>query len=527
MARARRALLTLMVVLFGCASGAAEADELRIGLLTEPTSLDPHFHNLTPNDSALSHIYERLVMPDEKGELHPALAQSWSRTDDKTWRFNLRPNVKWHDGKPFSADDIVFTFERAPAVPGSPSNYASAIKGRTVRKIDDLTIDIVTAAPDPLLLHNLARVMIVSRGVRGAKTDDFNSGKAAIGTGPYKFAEFVRGEKLVVARNDSYWRGNPLWDRIILKPIADDQARVAAVVAGDVDMIEDVPTAALTRLKDDAKIEMVQAVTQRVIYLHMDQFRDATPFIKAKDGSPIANPLRDKRVRLALSKAINRDAIVARVMSGAAIPAGQFLAPGFFGTSADLKPTAYDPEGARKLLAEAGLPLGFKLTFHSPNGRYANDVKVADAIAQMLQRSGIDATVEALQPAQFFARASSGDNGKPEFSIILAGRSSGTGEVSDSLNALVHSFNAATGAGAANRGRYANPDVDTLIEAAQATIDTAQRAELLAQAGVLAMSESAIVPIYYPVQTWAMRKGLLYKPRADEFTLGSEVTVTK
>ncbi len=524
MAGARQALLVVLFVLAGIAHGAAATADLRIGVLSEPTSIDPHFHNLTPNDSALSHIFERLVAADEKGELIPALAQSWSQPDDKTWRIKLRPGVLWHDGAPFTADDVLFTFERAPAVPDSPSSYASAIRGRTVRKIDDLTIDIVTELPDPLMLNNLSRIMIVSRGRgKNAKTADYNSGKAAIGTGPYKFAEFVPGERLVVVRNDAYWGDRPRWDRISLKQIADDGMRVAALVAGDVDMIEDVPTAQVNRLKEDAKLEVVQAVTQRVIYLHMDQFRDSTPYITGKDGAPLANPLRDAKVRLALSKAINRDAIVARVMGGAAIAAGQFLAPGFFGTSSILKPTAYDPEGARKLLAEAGLAQGFKLTLHSPAGRYANDVKVAQAVAQMLQRVGIDTVVEALAPGQFFARATSGDKGKPEFSVILAGRSSGTGESSDSLNALVHTVNPATGAGAANRGRYSNRDVDTLIEGAQGTIDDAKRAQLLGQASLLAISDTALIPIYYPVQTWALRKGLTYKARADEFTLGTGV----
>ena len=525
MARAPQALLGVIFVWFGLALSAAAAEELRIGLLAEPTSLDPHFHNLTPNDSALSHVYERLVMPDEKGNIQPALAQSWSQLNATTWRFRLRGDVLWHDGKPFTADDVVFTFERAVSVPGSPSSYASAVRGRAIRKVDDLTLEITTAKPDPLLLNNLARVMIVSRAAgRGAKTDDYNSGRAAIGTGPYKFSDFIRGERLTVIRNDAYWGGKPKWDKITLKPLGEDQARVAALVSGDVDIIEDVPTALLGRLKDDPKVELVQAVTQRVIYLHMDQFRDSTPFITARDGSAIANPLRDKRVRLALSKAINRDAIVARVMAGAAIPAGQFLAGGFFGTSASIKPTAYDPDGAKKLLAEAGLPLGFKLTLHAPAGRYTNDVKVAEAIAQMLQRSGIDTTVVTMQPAQFFARATSGDKGAPEFSVILAGRSSGTGDVSDSLSALVHSVNPASGAGAANRGRYSNPDVDTLIEAAQSTLDTQQRSELLMQASVLAIAEAAIIPIYYPVQTWALRKGLSFAPRADEYTLGLSVT---
>ena len=524
MARARYAVLAVVFACIDFASCAAIAENLRIGLLAGPSSVDPHFHNLTPNDSALSHIFERLVTADEKGGLIPGLAVSWSQPDEKTWRFKLRPGVVWHDGKPFGADDVVFTFARAPTVPDSPSSYASAIKGRTITKIDDLTVDISTASPDPLMLNNLARLMIVSRANgKGAKTADYNSGKAAIGTGPYKYAEFVAGDRMSVVRNDAYWGAKPHWDRIILQPMPDDQKRVGALASGEVDMIDDVPTSDLSRLKEEAKFEIVQAVTQRVMYLHMDQFRPVTNFITAKDGTQILNPLLDKRVRLAFSKAINRDAIVARVMGGAAIPAGQFLAPGFFGTSPALKPTAYDPEGARKLLAEAGLPVGFKLTFHTPAGRYTNDVKVAQALAQMFQRIGVDATVEALPPGEFFARATSGDKGKPEFSIILAGRSSGTGEVSDSLNALVRTVDAATGAGAANRGRFSNGEVDALIQSAQSTIDATQRALILMQAGALAISEGAIIPIYYPVQTWALRKGLTYRARSDEYTLGTEV----
>lgn len=525
MARARSALLTVFVVAFCVACGAAKGEDLRIGILAEPTSIDPHFHNLTPNDSALSHIYERLVAPDASGAFVPGLAMSWSQPDDKTWRFALRPGVTWHDGKPFSADDIVFTFQRAPNVPDSPSSYASAIKGRQVRKIDDLTIEIATTLPDPLMLNNLARIMIVSRANgKGAKTADYNSGKAAVGTGPYKFAEYVPGERLTVVRNDAYWGGKPLWDRVILRTIRDDPQRVAALLAGDVDLIEDVPSADIGRLKDDTKFLLVQAVTQRVIYLHMDQFRPVTPFVTAKDGAQILNPLRDVRVRLALSKGINRDAIVARVMGGAAIAAGQFLAPGFFGTSPELKPMAYDPDGARKLLADAGWPAGFKLTFHSPAGRYTNDVKVAQAIAQMYQRIGLDVTVDALPPAQFFARASSGDKGQPEFSMFLAGRSSGTGEISDSLNALVHTYIPTAGTGAANRGRYSNADVDRQIDAAQTMIDPLERARELMQASALAIADVAIIPIYYPVQTWVLRKSLSYKARADEWTLGMDVT---
>jgi peptide/nickel transport system substrate-binding protein len=436
----------------------------------------------------------------------------------------LRPGVTWHDGRAFTADDVTFTFERAASVPNSPSSFASAIKGKTVRKIDELTVEFETAAPDPLMLFQIARIMIAPHSkIKALKTEDFNSGKLAVGTGPYRYAEFVPGQQMTIVRNDAYWGTKPKWERIVLKPIADGAQRVAALAAGDVDLIEDVPTTEIGRLKNDPKTDIVQAVTQRVIYLHMDQFREVTPFITARDGGEIANPLRDKRVRTALSKAINRDAIVARVMGGAAIPASQFLAEGFSGTSSVMKPMAYDPEGAKKLLAEAGFPNGFKLTLHGTAGRYTNDIKTTEALAQMFQRVGLETTVVSLPAAEFFARASAGDKGRPEFSIIMAGRSTDTGEVSDSLNALVRTTDAATGAGAANRGRFSNVNVDTLIGAAQATIEPAQRAELLAQASVLAISEGAIVPIHHPVRTWALRKGLTYTARSDEFTLGMGV----
>ncbi len=515
---------TVMATVTVPIAAAASERDLRLGLMAEPTTLDPHFHNFTPNDSALSHIYERLIQVNDKGELTAGLAESWSRTDDLTWVFKLRAGVLWHDGRPFTADDVVFTFGRAADIPGSPSSFASAIKGKAIRKVDDLTVEITTPAADPLMLHQVARIMLVPRAkTRTVKTEDFNTGAAAIGTGPFKLLEFTPGTQLVLARNDNYWGEKPQWERVFLQPISDGMQRVAALAAGDVDGIEDVPTADISRLKGDPKVELIQSVTQRVIYLHLDQFRETTPHITARDGTAIPNPLRDKRVRLALSKAINRDAIVARVMGGAAIPASQFLADGFSGTASALKPTAYDPEGAKKLLAEAGLAQGFKLTLHGTIGRYTNDVRIAEAIAQMLQRIGIETTLVSLPAAEFFARASSGDKGRPEFSIILAGRSTDTGEVSDSLNALVHTTNAATGAGAANRGRFSNADVDTLIDAAKAAMDPKARAELLAQASVLAITEGAIIPIHHPVRTWALRKGLTYRARADEFTLATGI----
>jgi len=286
-----------------------------------------------------------------------------------------------------------------------------------------------------------------------------------------------------------------------------------------VDLIEDAPTADIARLKNDPNVEVSQTVSRRVIYFHMDQFREETPYITAKDGAKIKNPLLDKRVRLALSKAINRNAIVERVMEGVAIPAGQLLADGFFGVSPNVKPPAYDPEGAKKLLAEAGYPNGFKMTIHGPNGRYTNDVKILEAVAQMFTRIGVETTIEALPPAVYFNRASTGANGLPEFSFILVGWGSDTGETSSPLKTLLGTFNKETGFGAANRGRYSNPELDKLIAQALATVDDAKRQDVLAKAVELAMEDVGLIPTHYQINTWASKKGLKYEARADEYTL--------
>ncbi len=501
------------------------AQDLKIGLSAEPSAMDPHFHNLTPNNSLLGHIFERLVDFDETDKLVPGLAESWKLVNDTTWEFKLRGGVKFHDGSPFTADDVIFTFERAPNVPNSPSSFASSVRGKTIKKIDDLTIQISTAAPAPLLANDLTSILIISKkNGDGAKTEDYNSGKAAIGTGPYAFGTFVPGDKIELKANAAYWGKKPPFATVLLKPIKTGPSRVAALLAGDVDVIEDVPTADIERLKKDPKVALAQSVSRRVVYFHMDQFRDESPFITAKDGSKIKNPLRDKRVRQALSKAINRDGIVSRVMEGVALPAGQLMADQFFGTSPKLKPVAFDAEGAKKLLAEAGFPNGFKMTMHGPNGRYVNDVKIIEAVAQMFTRIGIEASIETLPPAVFFSRASAGAGGQPEFSFILVGWSADTGENSSALKPLVGTFDKDKGTGTANRGRYSNAALDKLIADALATVDEKKRGEILAAASELAMEDVAVIPSHFQITTWATRKGIKIQARPSEYTVISGVT---
>lgn len=504
---------------------SAFAQDLRMALSAEPSSMDPHFHNLTPNNALTSHVFERLVHFDEKLTPIPGLALSWKAVDDKTWEFKLRPNVKWHDGSPFTADDVIFTMERAPNVENSPGSFALYVKGKTFTKVDDLTVRVTTAEPYPLMPNDMATIAIISKKhATGAKTDDFNSGKAAVGTGPYKFSEFVKGDRYVLVRNDDHWGGKQKWAKVTIRPIKTGPSRVSALLAGDVDVIEEVPTTDIARLQGDAKVAVGQGLSNRVIFFHMDHWRDETPFITANDGSKIKNPLKDKRVRLALSKAVNRTAIVDRLMEKAAVPASQFLADDFFGVSKKLKVEAFDPEGAKKLLADAGFPKGFKMTLHSPNGRYINDARMAEAVAQMFTRIGVETKVETMPPAVFFNRASAGAGGNPEFSFILVGWGAGTGEVSSPLKSLVATFDKVKGMGTANRGRYSSPVLDKAIADALATVDDAKRADLLAKASEIAIEDVAVIVSHYQLNTWASRKGLKYVPRGDENTVAMSVT---
>lgn len=496
------------------------AQDLRIGIQAEPSSMDPHFHNLTPNNQMARHIYEPLVFMDEKQAPIPGLAVSWRTVDDLTWEFKLRTGVKFHDGSDFTADDVIATWERAPNVPRSPSSFGAYIRGKTLEKVDSHTIRIRTATPYPLMVVDLAQFGIIPKACKDTTTEDFNAGRCtAGGTGPYRFVSFTPGNQTVMARNDSYWGERQPWARVIWRPMSADPTRVAALLAGDVDVIDVVPTADIARIRSDNRLSLTSEISARVIYFHMDHFREESPFITAKDGSKIKNPLRDVRVRRALSMAINRPAIVERIMEGQAVPAGQLLDERFFGTSKNLRPTAFDMAGARRLLAEAGFPNGFKMRMHGPNGRYTNDTKIIEAVAQMFSRIGIDTEVETMPPANFFSRASQGAGGLPEFSFILVGWSAGTGETSDSLKALLATFNREKGMGATNRGRYSNPEFDRVVEEALATVDDAKRGALLARASEIAMNDVGLIPTHYQISNWAKRANLTMVGRTDEYTL--------
>ncbi len=530
-AAARRVVLIASVAIglaFGLTAGAndARAQELVLALSTPITSIDPHYHNLTPNNALARHYFDALISTDEFQNLVPGLAVSWRTVNETTWEFKLRKGVKWHDGSAFTAEDVLATLKRAPNVPNSPASFAAFIRPIIeATAADPHTLILKTAKPHPLLAIEISNVMIVPKVIaETAKTEDFNSGKAVIGTGPFKFVEYKSGDRVVLARNDAYWGPKPAWAKVQQRMISNSAARVAALLAGDVQLIENVPTTDTENLRANKNLRLGEVVSNRLIYLHMDTGREKnSPFIRTKDGKPMeANPLRDVRVRKAISMALNRDAIVDRVMEKMAVPAGQLLPEQFFGTSKRLKPEKFDPEAAKKLLVEAGYPNGFQITLHAPNNRYINDEKIAQAVAQYLTRIGIDTKLESMPSAIFFTRGT-----KLEFSFMLAGWSSSTGDTSSPLRSLLGTFDPAIGSGSANRGRFSDPGLDAMVSTALTQVDDTKRGMLLAAASEKAVALLGLIPVHYEVSVWGMRKNISYKARADQYTLAQDVKPAK
>src|SRR5882672_4600352 len=443
--RLLRALLAASI-LWACATRAAD---LRIGLAADVTSVDPHFLNLQPNVNIGWHVFDALTHVDENARLIPGLAVSWRAVDATTWEFKLRRGVRFHDGSEFTAEDAVFSIERTLQVAnGQFPTFTRRIVAKEIP--DPYTLRLKTAAPYAMVPYDLDSVFVVSKkAAAGARAGDFDSGRAMIGTGPFRFVRFARGDRVELARNESYWAGKPAWDRVVFRIVPTDGARLAGLLSGDLDLIEQVPTADLQRIQRDGRLETAQKVSWRTIFFHLDQHERA-PGLTDKAGKPLArNPFRDARVRRALSQAIDRQVIAERLMDGAALPASNLVSPPVFGYAADLKPDVYDPQGAKRLLAEAGYPDGFAMTLSATNNRYVNDEQIAQAVAQMLARVGIRVRVEAFPVNVYLPKGAKGD-----FAFAMLGWGSFSGDLA--LRSLVATADAKRGFGAFNWSGYSN-----------------------------------------------------------------------
>ncbi|MBP6019477.1 MAG: ABC transporter substrate-binding protein [Burkholderiaceae bacterium] len=518
-------LSALVVGLLG-GSALAQARDLTIALRSEPSSMDPQFHSLTPNTQLSETLFDPIVRTDANAKPIPSLAESWT-VDGDVWMFKLRDGVKFSDGSPLTANDVVFTYDRVPKVPNSPSSYSLYLSTvAKVEAVDPLTVKITTKGPSPVLLANLSMVPIMSATAaagaapEGKTTVELNRGDGLVGTGPYKFVHWKRGAEIVFERNEHYWGDKPDWDRVIYRPITNPAARVAALLAGDVDVIEDPPTDDLAKLKQNTELYVQETPSVRIIYLALNQGQEVPPGMTGTDGK---NPLADQRVRQALSLAIDRKAIVERVMGGAAQAAANLLAYPAFGTSEKYAKAAdVNVDQAKALLAQAGYPQGFSISLGSPAGRYTNDQRIAQVVASMWARIGVKAEVNTMAPPVFFKQRDA-----YAFSTYLAGWAVSSGEMLNPLKALVVTKDPKLGLGTTNWSKYSNPELDKLVIDASQTLDEDQRSVLLQEASSLVMEDYGILPLQFELSVWAMKKNVHYAGRSDQMTLAQYMTIAK
>jgi len=515
--------LAALSVLLGAATvalpvSAQSISTLKLGLAADITSLDPHYVNAAPNIGLAHHIFETLVDVDANGQLYPRLATSWTAVDDTTWEFTLRKGVKFHDGSDFTAEDVVFSLDRPATLINSPGPFTSYTKQITSKQIvDPYTIRLKTATAYGALPLDLSSIYILSKkNAQKVTTEELNAGNSVIGTGPFKLVRFQSGNRVELTRNEHYWGTKPEWQQVELRILPNAAARLNALLAHDVDAIEGVPPADLQKLKQNDQYQVLQRTSWRTLFWTLDQYRDSSPEITDKAGKPLAkNPLKDVRVREAISKAINRQAITERVLEGVGTPASNINAPGVLGYNKSLTVEGYDPVGAKKLLAEAGYPDGFALTIHGPNNRYINDQQIVETTAQLLAKIGIQAKVDTQPLTVYLPKAKAN-----EYSIALLGW--GSLATDFTLRTLVGTPDPQTGWGSWNWGRYSNPQVDTLVKQALAAVDQTRRDALAQQAAATALKDYAVIPSHHQYATWAVRKGLNYQGRLDEFSFAEQ-----
>ena len=521
-----RPLHYLIASLLLALAPVAAAADLVIGRASEHSSIDPLFSRTGTNYSTSGAMFERLVMNDANNQLQPALAVSWRSLDPTTWEIRLRDKVKFHDGGDFTAEDVVFSFERARNVPNSPASFAGALASiANMRALDRLTVQVKTAQPVPTLIEQIGRVFIMSKkAATGLATADFNAGRGVVGTGPFRFVEWLPGQRLVMKRNPDYWGPKPDFETVTLRFIPKDAARIAALLAGDVDMIDEVSPDGAKQLTTGGRTQVFSIASTRLIYLALDSDRDKTPFVTDVNGKPLdRNPLKDARVRRAISLMIDRRLIVDRLLDGSGEPAGQMVPAGIGGHEPALVPPKQDVAQAKKLLAEAGYPNGFGVTIHTSSDRFARDSDLAQALGQMLARGGLKVNNVLAMPYNVYATAAT----KREFSVFIFSFGTTTPDSTIGLQNVLATYDRESGMGTFNRSRYSNPQFDAALRRSLTEFDDRKRLAALREATRIAFEDVGIVPLYWPVVHWAAKKGVAYEARRDESTLAQKARLAK
>lgn len=505
--RAARALVACALLAL---AAAVPAQSLRLASAFDPNSLDPHSLALLYQSRVVTQIYEGLVNRDREFKLEPSLAVSWQQQDAKTWRFNLRPNVRFHDGTLMTADDVVFSIERALA---KTSQRMFQLRGVTgARKVNDMTVDVQLSAPDAVLPQKLWLVAIMSKawsvkhGV--AQPQDYNAKQEtyavrnANGTGPYRLKSYEPDRRVELTRNADWWgwgakeSGNVQEAHYVV--IQSDATRLAALASGEVDFVIDPPFQDVARLKQGRTMKVVETVDIGTQYLGFDQHRKQ--LTSGEAGEPKGNPFLDLRVRRAIYQAIDVDLIIGKVLRGQAVATGAHLSPLVDGALPELeKRLPHDPQAARALLKEAGYGDGFAVTLDCVNVTYR--AAVCQAIAAMLAQVGIRVNFQPSPSALFFPRLTQATSSFFEF-----GWSPGV-DAWTPLNSLVRTYDGA-GSGQFNGGRYSNAALDKLIDGMRIEPDAAVRKRMVGDALRLMHADLPLVPLYRRRLAWVMRPGI-------------------
>ena len=511
----QRLSLLVSAVLLSMAA-AASAQTVRIANQGDALSLDPHSLNESLQLSVDSNAYEALVGWNKKLEMEPRLATSWKQTAPTVWRFELRKGVQFHDGTPFTADDVVFTMGRIMADGSDMKSYGTDVK--ETRKIDEHTIEIETKAPQPILPQILSQVYVMSKKwceanqalapVDRRKGIENAASFRANGTGPFRLRERQPNVRTVFTRNGTYWgkiEGNAA--EVIFTPIGNDATRVAALLSGEVDVMEPVPVQDIERVNNGAKTRAITGPELRTIFLGMDQKRDELLYSSVKGK----NPFKDKRVRQAFYQAIDIDGIKKTVMRGASNPSALMVGPGINGFQPDAKRLPYDVEAAKKLMAEAGYASGFEVSMNCPNDRYVNDGRICQAVAANLSRINVKINLQAETKGTYFPKILRRDT-----SFYMLGWTPSTYDAHNALNALMACVDD-KGAGQFNLGAYCNPKVDELTKKIQAETDKAKRNAMIKEAFDLHSADVGHLPLHQQALAWGVGKNVKLVQLADNY----------
>lgn len=510
-----------------CAALGAQAQTVRIANQGDALSMDPHSLNESLQLSVTGNVYEALVGRNKDLSLAPGLATSWRQTSPTVWRFELRKGVQFHDGKPFTADDVLFSFARTQVEGSDMKSYTNDVK--EVRKVNDHTVEIETKAPFPILPDVISLVFIMSkkwaednqatRPVDRRKGVENAASFRANGTGPFRLRERQPNVRTTFVRNGNYWgkiEGNV--QEVVFTPIGNDATRVAALLSGEIDVMEPVPVQDIDRVNGSANAKVMVGPELRTIFLGMDQSRNELLYSSVKGK----NPFKDKRVRQAFYQAIDIDGIQKTVMRGAARPTGLMVGPGINGFDSGLnKRLAYDPDGARKLLADAGYPSGFEVTMNCPNDRYVNDARICQTVAANLSRIGVKINLAAETKGTYFPKILRRDT-----SFYLLGWTPGTYDAHNALNALMACPDD-KGTGQFNLGSYCNPKVDQLTRAIQSETDKAKRGAMIKEAFEVHAADVGHLPLHQQSLAWGVSKKVDLVQLADNFMPFKFITVKK